>query len=71
MHRIGHYLVEREGGGWAVTYMGEIVSSHRAFWNAIKAAREYDWRNRHEKKPPASPSEAGGKEPKTSGERVI
>ena len=64
MRRIGHYIVERNHGQWAVVCLGEIVSMHDVYWNAMRAARAYDWQDRHEKRPPA-PEGTGGEEPKS------
>ena len=69
MKRIGHYIVERDGGRWIVAsgHDWSVISTHGSFWDAVRAAREYGW---HEKRPPV-PSTGGSEEPKSKWRWVI
>jgi len=71
MFQIGRYRVYHEGGRWQViragTLIRELVSEHHSKWAAIREARELNWRQVHEKKPPVVTS--GSEEPKSKWRR--
>ena len=52
--QIGKYRVHHQGGCWHVTDRAEHrdLSTHEAKWEAVRAARMYNWRGRQQKEPP-------------------
>ena len=69
MKRIGHYVIERDGGRWLIFGRdGLVISSHGSNWDAIRAARDLNWSDVHEKK---RPPVGGPEEPKSKWRRVI
>ena len=67
MQRIGNYRLDHEGGRWTVTdRAGAVVGSHHSKWDAIREARDLNWREVHEKKrPPVTSVTGGSEEPKS------
>lgn len=69
MRQIGRYRVIHEGGHWQILYHDELLSLHASKWDAIRTARDLNWRDVHEKKRP--PTNGGPEEPKSKWRRVI